>query len=131
MADLDLFYQRNLFPVRVADFVPYAQSSYIIYSPLSHHIVPVDENELSRLKEELEIVKRIKLHPLEKTELAGHQGAKVTVEFIMNGVHFRNTQYVIQIKNNIMLALTVGLEAENFVEQQKVTNEILQTLKIK
>lgn len=54
MADLDLFYQRNLFPVRVADFVPYAQSSYIIYSPLSHHIVPVDENELLRLKEELE-----------------------------------------------------------------------------
>ena len=68
---------------------------------------------------------------VEKTELAGHQGAKVTVEFIMNGVHFRNTQYVIQIKNNIMLALTVGLEAENFIEQQKVTNEILQTLKIK
>lgn len=68
---------------------------------------------------------------VEKAELAGHQAAKVTVEVIMNGVHFRNTQYVIQIRNNIMLALTIGLKVENYIEQQKVANEIVKTLKIK
>lgn len=54
MEDLDFFYQKDLFPVRVADFVPYARSSFVIYSPLAHSLISVDEKDFLHLKEELE-----------------------------------------------------------------------------
>lgn len=54
MADFESFYRRDLFPIRVSDFVPYRRGEMLVYSPLSHGMALVDENELPRLQNELE-----------------------------------------------------------------------------
>lgn len=53
MNDLDTFYQKDLYPIRVKDYVPYASPSFVIYSPLSHNLAAVEEKDISRLRNEL------------------------------------------------------------------------------
>jgi radical SAM additional 4Fe4S-binding domain len=54
MDDLDIFYQKDLYPIRVTDYVPYASLPFVIYSPLSHNLAGVnEEKDISRLRDEL------------------------------------------------------------------------------
>ena len=53
MNDLDTFYQKDLYPIRVKDYVLNASPSFVIYSPLSHNLATVEEKDISRLRNEL------------------------------------------------------------------------------
>lgn len=66
MKNLDLFYQRDLFPVRVADYVPGTPYSIVIYSPLAHSLVAIDEESFSHIKEELEAIGEFKDADIQK-----------------------------------------------------------------
>lgn len=54
----ELFYERNLFPVRVADYLRDSEDRYLLYSPLAHSLAIVDGKELDELTWELESGKR-------------------------------------------------------------------------
>ena len=53
MINQQLFINRQLFPVRISDYLPEAGEGYVLYSPLSHALIILDEQELKELEQQL------------------------------------------------------------------------------
>lgn len=53
MINQQLFINRQLFPVRISDYLPEAGEGYVLYSPLSHALIILNEQELKELELQL------------------------------------------------------------------------------
>ena len=53
MIDKELFVNKQLFPIRISDYLPDCDEGYVVYSPLSHALIIVDELDLKELEQQL------------------------------------------------------------------------------
>lgn len=66
METFEFFYALNLFPIKIADYLSSSLVSWVIYSPLAHSMILVDETEFQSLKEEIETSGRFSQEELQK-----------------------------------------------------------------
>ena len=66
METFDFLYALNLFPIKMADYLSSSPASWMIYSPLAHCMILVDEKDFQSLRKEIETNGRFSQEELQK-----------------------------------------------------------------